>query len=128
MMRAWLLLALVVGSLTAQQGGSISGTVRDRSGDPVAAADVRVQNQETAARQTLQTDTAGHYATSELAPGSYKITVRRAGFRTISQEDIAIAEGKSVRVDFDLDVLPLATEVTVSAARSNIIPPPADSL
>jgi len=122
MKRVFLLLALVAYSLAAQQGGFVSGAVRDRSGDPISAADVRVQNQETGTRQVLRTTTGGEFTTNELTSGSYKITVRRDGFRTITQEDIAVSAGKTLRVDFDLDVLPLQQEVTVSAVQSDVDP------
>ncbi len=108
--------------LGAQQAGFLSGVVHDRSGGSVAAAEVHVQSQETGARQTVYSDAAGHYSTAELAQGSYKITVRRDGFRTFAQDDVGVTAGKATRVDFVMDVLPLQQEVSVSAARSDVDP------
>jgi len=117
-----LCLVVLATSLEAQQGGFIGGEVRDRSGGAVAAAEVRVQSEETGARQTLYSDAAGRYSTSEVAAGSNKITVRRDGFRTVSQADVSATAGKAVRVDFVIDVLPLQQQVTVSAAQSDVDP------
>jgi hypothetical protein len=117
-----LLVVLLARLLMAQQGGFVSGAVHDRSGGIVAAAEVRVQSQETGARQTIYSDAAGRYATSELVPGSYKITVRRGGFRTLSRDDVSVIAGKAARVDFVVEVLPLQQEVTVSAAQSDVDP------
>ncbi len=116
------LVVLLARLLIAQQGGFVSGAVHDRSGGIVAAAEVRVQSQETGARQTMYSDAAGRYATSELVPGSYKITVRRDGFRTLSRDDVSVIAGKAARVDFVVEVLPLQQEVTVSAAQSDVDP------
>lgn len=117
-----LLLVVFVSGVDGQQGGSISGVVRDRSGDAVAAAEVRVQSQETGARQIAASDGTGQYTTPELTPGSYKVTVRRDGFRTISQEDVAVTAGKITHVDLTIDILPLQQEVSVVAAQSDIDP------
>ena len=121
-MNKLLILVVLAKLLNGQQGGFISGVVRDRSGGAVTGAEVRVQSQETGARQALRTDSEGHYATSELATGSYKVTVRSDGFRTLTQPDIAVAAGKAERVDFMIDLLPLQQEVTVTAARSDVDP------
>jgi hypothetical protein len=87
-------LALVV-PLFSQQGGFITGTVHDRSGGVVAGAEVRVQSETTGARQKLYCDAIGHYSTSVLAQGTYKITVRSDGFRTITQASLNVESGKA---------------------------------
>ena len=117
-----LILLLLGASLYAQQGGFILGTVHDRSGERVAGAEVSIQNQETGARQKLYCDSGGSYSTSELTPGTYRLTVRSDGFRTSSQSDVIVIEGKTVRVDFIVDLLPLRQEMTVAAAQSDVDP------
>jgi hypothetical protein len=109
----WLALA---SSLFAQQGGFITGTVHDRSGGVVAGAEVRVQSEATGARQKLSSDGSGRYTTSMLAQGTYKITIRSDGFRTITQPGMNVESGKALRADFVIDLLPLEQEVTVEAA------------
>ncbi len=121
-MKRLLLLVVLATSLHAQQGGYIAGEVHDRSDGIVVAAEVRVQSQETGARRMIYSDASGHYASSELAPGSYKITVRRDGFRSLSRADVSVIASKVVRVDFVIEVLPLQQEVTVSAAQSDVDP------
>ena len=119
---ALLLFAVLANPLAAQQAGIVSGIIRDRSANPIASAEVRLQNEETGARQTFSTNPDGRYSTTALSPSIYKITVRRDGFRTTSKEDIPVIAGKIAHVDFTLDLLPLQQEVTVSAAQSDIDP------
>jgi hypothetical protein len=118
------LLAFVVlaSSLNAGRGGFILGIVGDRSGAIVAGAEVRIQSQDTGARQKLYCDSAGSYSSSELPQGLYRIRVRSEGFLTKSHSDVTVFAGKTERVDFMIDVLPMRQEMTVSAAPSNIDP------
>jgi hypothetical protein len=90
--------------LSAEQGGFITGVVRDRSGAVVAGAEVRIQNQQSGARQKVSGDSAGVYSSSELAAGSYKVTVRSDGFRTSSRADVDVVAGQSSRVDLTIEL------------------------
>jgi len=112
-----MLLALAA-LLHAQQGGFITGLIRDHSGAVIPGAEIRVQNAQTGARQKTFADSAGAYSTTELAPGPYKLTVRSDGFRTASRDDIAVTAAKTTRADFSIELLPLQQEVTVTAAQS----------
>src|ERR1700719_1507105 len=47
------------GSVRAQTGGSISGTIQDQSGGVVPNADVTVHNLDTTAQQATKTNTQG---------------------------------------------------------------------
>jgi hypothetical protein len=118
MMRTLLLLALSV-SLAAEQGGYISGVVRDRSGTAITGAEVRVQNEQTGATQKMSVDPAGLYTSSELAPGTYKVTVKNNGFRTSTRPAVAVNGGHNSRADFTLELLPLQQEITVTAEQSH---------
>ncbi len=48
-------------------------------------AEVAVQSDLTGARQKAYCDEQGRFESTELAPGTYKLTVRSEGFRTITQ-------------------------------------------
>ena len=113
----WFLLLLALPS-QAQQGGFISGSVRDRSSGTVPGAEVRVQSEQTGARQKIFTDSAGLYSTSELSPGLYQVTVRNDGFRTTNRGEIQVGAAQHVRLDFTLDLLPVQQEVTVIASEN----------
>ena len=104
--------------LVAEQGGFIAGVVCERSGSVIAGAEVRVQNEQTGARQKVYADSSGSYSSSELAPGFYKMTISSDGFRTSNRGGISIVGGKVSRLDFIIELLPLQQEITVTPAQS----------
>lgn len=101
--------------LLAQRGGFLSGQVRDKSGLPVRGAEVRIQSESTGARQQTNCDAQGHYVSSELAVGDYKIAVRSNGFRTASRTGITVKALHNRIADFIVELLPLTQEVTVQS-------------
>jgi hypothetical protein len=113
------LLPLMALDLMAQQGGFITGQVRDRSGAIIPSAEVRIQNEDTGARQKLLSDDSGRYISSELQPGLYKITVRHDGFRTLTRSDINVKPAAAAQADFNIELLPMQQEVTVTATQGD---------
>lgn len=59
---------------------SVSGTVQDSSGAVVAGAVLTLNNKSNGFHATTQSDTKGLYQFVQLAPGTYEITVKAAGF------------------------------------------------
>ena len=60
---------------------SVTGSVVDPQGLPVAGAKVTVINEGTQVRYEIATTSAGEFAVSGLAPGNYSVTVNQAGFK-----------------------------------------------
>jgi protocatechuate 3,4-dioxygenase beta subunit len=58
-------------------GGTITGSVVDASGRPIADADVFALPEKVRAR----TDSAGRFTITKLGAGFYHVRVRRLGFR-----------------------------------------------
>ncbi len=108
--------------LQGQTGGFLHGEVHDRSGFVLPGAEVRIQNEATGARQKIESDAEGKYDSAPLAPGLYRITVRRSGFRTVAQSGISVQPGRTRALDFLLDILPMQQEVTVEAHRDSSDP------
>lgn len=90
-------LVLVAAAAHAQQAGtSVSGTVRDSAGQPIANADVGVLGAVRA-----RTDAGGVYHIVNLLPGRAMLTVRRIGF-VAQTRPLRVEEGESRQVDFVL--------------------------
>ncbi len=93
-------LALLLASLSillscaevfAQTGTtSVQGTVVDNSGAAVVAAKVVIQNAQQALEREIQTNGSGEYKFLALPPGTYAITVEKAGFRKYESHDVAL--------------------------------------
>jgi len=119
----WLLLcALCFLSLLAQPasaagGSGLSGRVADASGRPLADASIIVQSESTGARRKISTDENGRYQVADLAPGSYKVTARLPGFRTVSHVGATLEYGETPHIDFVMELLGLHEVITVKSGR-----------
>jgi len=72
------------------QLGSVSGTVTDAKGNPIAGATVVVsQGGVTKGQDT--TDAQGNYSIGNLAPGTYNLTVSAEGYRTTTESFVLAA-------------------------------------
>jgi Carboxypeptidase regulatory-like domain/TonB dependent receptor len=96
-------------------GGSLAGRVNDGSGSAVAAAAVTATAVETGYMRVVLTGDAGAYNIPSLAPGTYRLRVEKAGFRTLAREGITLSTGETVRIDLQLQIGGLTDTVTVTA-------------
>jgi hypothetical protein len=96
--------------------------VRERSGALLPDVEVRIQNELTGARQNTTSDEKGRFASSELIPGSYRITLRRSGFRTASYPGLTVEAGQTRSEDFVIEILPVQQEITVQSSPGTIDP------
>ncbi len=67
-------LCLTVASVTAQNVGSVVGTVRDHTGAVIAKAEVAATNDQTTIHYETTTNSLGDYAFSNLPQGVYTFT------------------------------------------------------
>ncbi|MGA7568270.1 MAG: carboxypeptidase-like regulatory domain-containing protein, partial [Terriglobales bacterium] len=97
----------------AGTGGSVSGTVKDRSGAVIAHATVSVINVETGVKKQVETNGSGFYSLPELPVGRYNIAISRTSFKTYQRTAIAIDTNSELTVDAVLDVGESFDAVTV---------------
>ncbi len=108
-------------SLQAQVvGASLTGTVRDASGNPIAGAAVNVRNSETGAGRKLTTDDGGRYAAPSITIGPYEVSAAKEGFASQLKRGIVLAVGQSAIVDLTLAVGELRQVVTVQESPSPV--------
>lgn len=112
--RVFCLLALTVPRLAGQPYAHLSGIVHDPSGAAVPEATVTVVSQETGFRRATGSDDQGAWSAPALLPGTYKITVRRAGFRTLIRYGVAAGAGQHLQVGFTLPIGGMHEVVTVT--------------
>jgi uncharacterized membrane protein len=85
----------------SQQVGTVVGIVTDLPGAPVEGAAVALLDGETEVAAT-QTDENGQYGVA-AEPGTYELTVEKAGFSPFSDEVTIEEEGQQVTVNVTLD-------------------------
>src|SRR6202045_2139488 len=100
-----LLLSFPAGRLKAQVvGGTISGTVSDKSGAVVANATVSVKNLATGVATAVQTNVQGLYSIPNLLPGNYQQTVSASGFETAIRNGIVLTVGSQMASNIEKKV------------------------
>ena len=110
-----ILSSTAVHAQSASASGRLEGTVTDSSGAAVPAADITVRNQNTGISATLQSGTEGEFTFLYLDPGTYEISIQRAGFNKLVLKDIAITVGTRAVIHPELAVGKVETTVSVSA-------------
>jgi hypothetical protein len=113
-------LLLAAGAAEGTSGGSISGTVTDRSGAVIPNADVVVRDVDRSVERTAQTNDAGFYAFTFLPVGKYEIEIQSPGFRSYSRGGLVIDIGSALQVDATLDVGEHSDAVTVTEQGAQV--------
>lgn len=73
------------------QTADIAGTVTDPSNAAIPGATVAMTNISTGIAKKVETDQNGLYTFTLLTPGKYQLTVSKAGFETVTQQDVTLA-------------------------------------
>src|SRR5262245_40399050 len=92
------------------------GTVRD-AGGVVSSALLSLTNEATGVVRETVTNDAGEYDFQAITPGIYRLTSRRAGYKTLERSGLRISIQKTVTMALALEVGPVNESVIVSAAR-----------
>lgn len=111
--RALPLLVVCAYAATAQRFGDLYGRIADITEGGIPQAAITVVNEDTGFRRLAQSDPSGRYTVGSLQPGSYKITVRKEGFRTLMRFGVKLAAASGARVDFILPVGSIEETITV---------------
>ena len=75
------------------------GNVNDATGAVVAGAVVTLTSFDTKQSRETTANDAGGYTFATLPPGTYEISVRKEGFSSATERDIAVIANNTVRVD-----------------------------
>jgi len=96
--------------------GSVTGVVADQTAGVISRADVTLVDAEKGFTFTSKTDTNGRYLFRSVAPGTYNISVKAAGFKEQNRTGIRVDVSQNVGVDFAVTVLGTVETVTVSTS------------
>jgi hypothetical protein len=110
----YLILALYPLNIAAQVTAAISGRVDDATGGAIAGAAITVKSLETGATRTTRTDNSGRYSVLSLPLGPQEVKVEKPGFQPIDRTGITLRVGQNARVNFQLQVGEVTSQVTVT--------------
>src|SRR5690348_13771532 len=100
-----LLVLLLPGSAWAQfNKAQLAGTVQDMTGGVIPGVTVTAIHRETGSRFLQLTDARGDYVLVDLPVGDYAVTAELMGFKRMNQPSVVLEIGKTVRLDFKLEV------------------------
>ena len=109
--------ARIVGATT---GGSVCGTMTDRSGAVIANANVTVRDVDRSVERTAATNEAGFYAFTFLPVGKYEIKIESSGFRLYRRAGLVIDIGSVLQVNATVEVGEHADQVTVTEQGTEV--------
>ena len=108
------LLLVCASSLYADVYGSISGVVRDNSGNPLPGVTVTASAPGLPKARETVTESAGSYSFQNLPPGRYQVTASLSGLGTVRSNAVVAVDQDTA---LNLSLTPSMTEsITVNAA------------
>jgi len=94
--------------------GTVQGDVLDEKGGSVAGATVEAKNLATNFVQTDTTNTDGHFAFLSLAPGRYTLTISKAAFATVLQQNVNLTVGQTISISVTMKVSSVSQQIIVT--------------
>jgi hypothetical protein len=95
-------------------GGTISGTISDRTGAALPNVQVLVHNDETGNERRLTTGPDGRYSAPSIPVGVYTISAEAPGFAPQHRKNIPLTVGQSESIDLSLGITGASEVVTVT--------------
>ena len=108
-------------ALAADGPSLLTGNVVSATGAPLAGIPIKAHRENSAVTVAVYTDAKGEFSFpswSDLTPGAYTVGVELPDFEAEHSKPIVVAEGKPVKLFFELKAKPLAYE---DATASEII-------
>ena len=93
---------------------TLTGEVRDQNGAVVPGASVKVTSVSTGLVKSAQSNSDGRYVVSFLQPGSYDLSVEKAGFAKYSRTNLTLEIAQVASLNVDLAVGSEVGTVTVT--------------
>ncbi len=100
--------------------GTLVGNVTDSTGAAVAGAVVTVTDAATGLKATATTDGSGGYRLSNLAPGTYAISVAARSFAAVNSRGVLLEANTERRFDVKLPPASVGQTVEVSAIAQEL--------
>jgi hypothetical protein len=108
-------LALTAGTTAFAQNAQITGRVTDQSDAVVPGAEVSATNQQTALMRNAIANSDGYFTILYLPPGTYKIAVKKDGFKSIERLNVILNVDQVARLDFTLEAGAVTDAVTITS-------------
>jgi Cna protein B-type domain./TonB-dependent Receptor Plug Domain. len=112
-----MLLVLVPTALGQTSKGFVVGTIADPNGASVAGATIKITNTATGVSRETRSQEDGAYRFDAVDPGTYKVEVSAAGFKTATR-DLVVAATQTAEASIALEVGNASEVVTVTSGTA----------
>ena len=110
------LLALAVPGMAQSTRGALTGTITDATGALIPNASVVAVNATTGVKNETVSTSSGDYRFTELAVGTYTVTVKAAGFQVGTATGVTVSINSVSALNVSLKVGEQSETVTVDAS------------
>ena len=100
--------------------GSLVGNVHDSSATVMPGVQLVLKNSDTGQSREAPTDSNGSFSFVALLPGTYELTLAKAGFKTQREQGIVVVVNNVTRRDVTLQIGQVSESVTVQATASTL--------
>src|SRR4051795_10084106 len=110
-----------LGSYAYAQGSTtqtLSGTVVDASGAVIPGADITATHTGTGVVNTAVSNTEGLFSIPSLPIGTYSVTVKLQGFKTVIVNNVVLTSGAGANVKATMEVGGVSEQITVSSSSA----------
>ncbi|HKY30855.1 MAG TPA: carboxypeptidase regulatory-like domain-containing protein [Pyrinomonadaceae bacterium] len=115
-------LSIAAVTISAQTSrGTVSGNVTDPNGAVVAGAEVELKNSATNYVRTVTTNDSGIYRFDAVDLGTYELTIKAKGFKTVKTTGLEVQANRTATVDQQLEIGETETVVDVSASGGELL-------
>ncbi|HUU81726.1 MAG TPA: TonB-dependent receptor [Acidobacteriota bacterium] len=98
-----------------RETGSLRGIVVEKEGGPLPGVAITATSPALQGTASVVSTATGEFRMPALPPGTYEITAKLQGFKTMKMEGIIVHLGMNVEVNISMETSPLAEEVIVTA-------------
>ena len=113
--------ALLSAPMFGQSSASLGGTVVDASQAVLPGASMTAANIDTGVETRTTANNAGVYNFPSLQPGTYNVSAEAGGFQKSTITNVKLGIGSQIRLNFDLAVAGISTDVEVISSAESII-------
>lgn len=115
-----ILIGLPLSTHAVEAPGALTVIVKDQITDrPLPNVEVTLEERETAATQTVETDEQGRIVVNQLDPGLYSVNLAKSGFASLYEPSVRVVTRKNIKVEFKLFKDEAIERVLVQGQQTN---------
>ncbi len=111
---------ILAGAAWGQAVSSLSGVISDPSGGVIPGATVKIENVAQGLSRETKTDPAGRYSFPQVPPGTFKASVKAAGFSEAVVNDVVLQVNVPRTLDLNMEVGAVTETVAVNAEAAQV--------